>query len=119
VSTVLSGRSAASSRVPGPPPRTSMAATAGLSNSTAVTPEAGRASSALPTLTPAMSVRRFFKAMVRLREAADGEGLTVTSRSNVKLDVVPANAGTHTAEYLVGQIWTTIFATPGPVVMGP
>ena len=46
LSTVLSGLSAASSRVPGPPPRTSIAATAGLSKITAVTPEASFASSA-------------------------------------------------------------------------
>ena len=41
-----------------PPPRTSTAATAGSSNTTAVTPEARRASSACPTRTPATSVMR-------------------------------------------------------------
>ena len=68
-STVLSGSSSASSRVPGPPPRTSIEATAGVSKMIAVTPEASAASSAWPTRTPAISVRRFFKASVRERLA--------------------------------------------------
>src|SRR5882757_8070504 len=60
-STVLSSSSTVSSRVPGPPPRTSIEATAGRSNMMAVTPEATEMSSAWPTRTPGMSVRRFFK----------------------------------------------------------
>ena len=64
-STVLSGLRAASSRVPGPPPRTSMDATAGASKTIAVTPEARAVSSAWPTRTPAISVMRFFKEAVR------------------------------------------------------
>ena len=47
--------------MPGPPPRTSIDATAGLSKMTAVTPDASLASSAWPTRTPAISVSRFFK----------------------------------------------------------
>ena len=69
-STVLAGSSRPSSRVPGPPPRTSIEATAGWSKMIAVTPEARAASSAWPTRTPAMSVRRFFKAPVRQAAAA-------------------------------------------------
>src|SRR3954447_17292468 len=63
--TVLSGLRRPSSRVPGPPPRTSIEATAGESKMTAVTPEASAASSAWPTRTPDMSVMRFFNAAVR------------------------------------------------------
>src|SRR5262249_25434884 len=47
------------SRVPGAPPRTSTAATAGRSGSTTVVPVRTRASSALPTLMPSTSVMRF------------------------------------------------------------
>src|SRR5262244_4616781 len=57
-STVMAGSSSADSRVPGPPPRTSIAATAGTSNTTAVTPEPRRASSACPTRMPGISVIR-------------------------------------------------------------
>ena len=60
----------ASSRVPGPPPRTSIEATAGESKMIAVTPEASAASSAWPTRTPDMSVRRFFKAPIRQAASA-------------------------------------------------
>src|SRR6185503_16663383 len=60
--TVCAGSRSAVSRVPGPPPRTSMEATAGASSTTAVTPEARRASSALPTSTPGTSVMRLRRA---------------------------------------------------------
>src|SRR5262245_31573755 len=70
-STVLTGSSRASSRVPGPPPRTSTEATAGLSNRMAVTPEASAASPAWPTLTPAISVRRFFNAAALRRRSVE------------------------------------------------
>jgi hypothetical protein len=56
--TVFSGASRSVSRVPGPPPRTSTAATAAYSNRTTVTPERKRESSALPTWRPATSVIR-------------------------------------------------------------
>jgi hypothetical protein len=68
--TVLSGLRRPSSRVPGPPPRTSIEATAGESKMIAVTPEATAASSAWPTRTPDMSVMRFFN--VPVRQAASG-----------------------------------------------
>jgi hypothetical protein len=42
----------------------------------------------------------------------------ILSRRN-KLAVVPAKAGTHTAESIRGAQWSTIFVKPGPVVMGP
>ena len=53
------------SRVPGAPPRTSPDATAGSSNTMAVTPEASLASSALPTSRPGTSVIRLRMAHVR------------------------------------------------------
>src|SRR5262245_37633327 len=62
-STVMAGSSSADSRVPGPPPRTSIEATAGSSNTTAVTPEPRLASSAWPTRTPATSVMRLWIAV--------------------------------------------------------
>src|SRR5262245_5363661 len=62
-STVMAGSSRSVSRVPGPPPRTSIEATAGSSNTIAVTPEARRASWACPIRTPATSVMRLCSAM--------------------------------------------------------
>src|SRR5499426_1693275 len=62
-SIVRCGSSRSVSRVPGAPPRTSTAATAGSSNTMAVTPEARRTSSACPTRTPATSVMRLRCAM--------------------------------------------------------
>ena len=35
------------------------------------------------------------------------------------LGVVPAKAGTHTAESIDRLRWQTTFAKPSPVVMGP
>ncbi len=71
----LRARAARSSRVPGPPPRTSIEATAGESKMIAVTPEASAASSAWPTRTPAISVSRFFKASQALfRRPASASG---------------------------------------------
>jgi hypothetical protein len=58
--------------VAGAPPRTSTAATAGSANTTAVTPEASRASSAWPTRMPATSVIRFRCGKDRLVENAWG-----------------------------------------------
>ena len=58
VSTVFSGASRSVSRVPGAPPMTWTAATAGSSQTTTVTPDFSVASSALPTLRPATSVMR-------------------------------------------------------------
>src|SRR5262245_39977520 len=63
-STVMAGSSSADSRVPGPPPRTSIAATAGSSNTIAVTPEPSRASSSWPIRTPATSVIRLRSGML-------------------------------------------------------
>src|ERR1700752_3278815 len=71
-STVLAGSRMAPSRVPGPPPRMSIAATAGASNTIAVTPEPRRWSSACPTRTPAMSVMRL-RAAIGLGVAERGE----------------------------------------------
>src|SRR5262245_45281974 len=71
-STVLAGSRRAPSRVPGPPPRMSIAATAGVSKTIAVTPEPRRWSSAWPTRTPAMSVMRLRGAIV-VRVAERGE----------------------------------------------
>src|SRR5262245_22157635 len=76
-STVLAGSRRAPSRVPGPPPRMSIAATAGASNTIAVTPEPRRWSSACPTRTPAMSV-------MRLR-AAIGVGLAECGQDGGKM----------------------------------
>jgi hypothetical protein len=58
--------SRAVSRVPGPPPRTSMEATAGAANTTAVAPEASAASSAWPTRTPGTSVMRLRRTLTSL-----------------------------------------------------
>ena len=66
LSTVDTGSSSAHSRVPGPPPRTSAAATAGLSNKTTVEPDASRSSEALPTRTPGTSVIKFRKSALQL-----------------------------------------------------
>ena len=57
-STVCAGSRRAVSRVPGPPPRTSIDATAGSSKMTTVDPEPSRKSSAWPTLSPGTSVIR-------------------------------------------------------------
>src|SRR5580658_490593 len=57
-STRFSGASASVSRVPGPPPRTSQAATAGWSGKMTVTPVRTPASSAWPTFRPGTSVIR-------------------------------------------------------------
>jgi hypothetical protein len=64
--------------VPGPPPRTSIEATAGRSNRIAVTPEAITASSAWPTATPAISVRRFFT-MCPVRLLSDRSGIAAAT----------------------------------------
>ena len=60
LSTVISGESMAVSRRPGAPPWTAIEAIAGVEKTTAVTPEAIRASSAWPTKMPGISVMRFF-----------------------------------------------------------
>jgi hypothetical protein len=60
-STVCAGSSRAVSRVPGPPPRTSIEPTAGTSNTIAVAPEPSRVSSAWPTFRPGTSVMRLRK----------------------------------------------------------
>ncbi len=57
-STVCAGSSSAVSRVPGPPPRTSIEATAGSSKTTTVEPEPRRVSVPWPTLRPGTSVMR-------------------------------------------------------------
>src|SRR3979409_1950966 len=97
-STMLTGSSSAPSRVPGPPPRTSIAATAGESKTTAVTPDARAASSAWPTRTPAISGRRVFIACslrgaqmtARLRS---GQPRRSTSAARWRHKNAPANRG--------------------------
>src|SRR5947199_3238376 len=66
-STVIAGSSSAPSRTPGAPPSIAIEATAGSTKIRAVTPEARRASAALPTLRPGTSVIRFFKSGIIFR----------------------------------------------------
>src|SRR3984893_9408065 len=78
-SAVRCGSSRSVSRVPGAPPRTSTAATAGSSNTIAVTPDASRASSAFPTKTPATSVMRLRCAMKPRQRARQRTRITRSS----------------------------------------
>ena len=66
-STVCAGSSNAVSRVPGPPPRTSIEATAGSSKMIAVAPEPRRASVAWPIFSPGTSVIRLRKRVLASR----------------------------------------------------
>jgi hypothetical protein len=75
-----------------------MAATAGLSKRIAVTPEASLRSSAWPTLTPGMSVRRFFKARVPVRTSLAAE-YSVTSHADVKQQAGVARLVPETAAW--------------------
>jgi len=83
-STVCAGSSSADSRVPGPPPRTSIEATAGWSKTIAVDPEPSRRSSAWPTFTPGTSVMRLRNAIVTslacLHVAREGECLAIAPK---------------------------------------
>jgi hypothetical protein len=76
----MEGSSSTLSRVPVPPPRTSMLATDGSSNTIAVTPDASLASSAWPTATPATSVMRFRSVMWRMLSRNTGAGWSARER---------------------------------------
>src|SRR5262249_36151681 len=80
-STVLAGSRRAPSRVPGPPPRMSIAAMAGASKTIAVTPEPRRWSSAWPTRRPAMSVMRLRAAIGLAKRGEDGDEMALGGSS--------------------------------------